>query len=269
VDPHGVATKFRCPVCQATAIKALKSGEFRYRCDKGHRFNEPIADVVSVTTYRAWYGGTYLTPTRKLSHDAALDFLAGSRLEPASIRRLNIDRLDELVDRLQPRFAALGGEHSGDRLIANDRPEYRTDSDAVRAANFGDISRRRGKTAFRAALRERYCDRCVISGCTIIDLLEAAHIDPMRSPGLDEPANGLLLRADLHTLFDLDLIGINPADHTVVVKDALSDPDYRRFHNRSLNDAVIRVLNKEALQHRWERFLVRPYPASISQPKLI
>ena len=257
VDPHAIVIKFRCPECRGTAIKPVKSGAFRYRCDNKHRFNERVVDKVAVTAYRSWYGGTYVRPTRRVSHNIALEYLAGSRLEPAAIRRLAIDRLEELIGRLNPRFVTLGGEHSGDRLIADDRSEYRTGSEAVRAANFGDISRRRGKMGFRAALRQQFGDRCVISGCTIIDLLEAAHIDPERAHGWETPDNGLLLRADLHTLYDLDLIGIDPVARTVVVKDAISDSDYRRFHGLALSEGIWSALNKEALQQRWERFLVR------------
>ena len=68
------------------------------------------------------------------------------------------------------------------------------------------IKRRRGQRIFRDALLSRYENTCVVTGCKIVDLLEAAHIGTM--PGIDDnrPENGLLLRADIHTLFDLNLL---------------------------------------------------------------
>jgi putative restriction endonuclease len=72
------------------------------------------------------------------------------------------------------------------------------------------IRERRGQRAFRDALRRRYGGRCAVTGCTVLDLLEAAHIKPYRGDRDNNPQNGLLLRADIHTLFDLDLLGIEP-----------------------------------------------------------
>ncbi len=56
----------------------------------------------------------------------------------------------------------------------------------------------------------RYEHRCVVTGCTVIAVLEAAHIRPYRRPEDNDVKNGLLLRADIHTLFDLNLLGIEP-----------------------------------------------------------
>jgi len=72
------------------------------------------------------------------------------------------------------------------------------------------IKARRGQPQFREALLNRYASRCVVTGCEIVALLEAAHINPHRSENDNHPANGLLLRADIHTLFDLHLLGIEP-----------------------------------------------------------
>jgi len=48
-------------------------------------------------------------------------------------------------------------------------------------------------------------------------VLEAAHIKPYRGKTDSHLENGLLLRADLHTLFDLNLIGVEPDTLTVRV----------------------------------------------------
>ena len=80
-----------------------------------------------------------------------------------------------------------------------------------------EIITRRGQDAFRGALLLAYAGRCSISGCADIEVLEAAHIKRHSETQDYRVANGLLLRADLHTLFDLFLVSIDPKTGLVVV----------------------------------------------------
>lgn len=58
-------------------------------------------------------------------------------------------------------------------------------------------------------------------------LLEAAHITPYLGPDTNSITNGLLLRADLHTLWDLGLIAVNPSTRMVWVSPSVNDPTYQ------------------------------------------
>ncbi len=49
---------------------------------------------------------------------------------------------------------------------------------------------------------DAYGGRCAVTNCDIEDVLEAAHISPYNGPSTDQVYNGLLLRTDIHTLFD-------------------------------------------------------------------
>src|SRR5690606_35764594 len=62
------------------------------------------------------------------------------------------------------------------------------------------IAQRQGQGAFRAMILDAYGQRCAISGCNAIAVLEAAHILPYRGEHTHRVDNGLLLRSDLHTL---------------------------------------------------------------------
>ncbi|HDS1037540.1 TPA: HNH endonuclease [Stenotrophomonas maltophilia] len=104
------------------------------------------------------------------------------------------------------------------------------------------IVRRRGQPAFREALLKLYGGRCVISGCDVTDALEAAHICPYRGGHSDSIDNGLLLRADIHTLFDLYLVSIDPNSVTTVVCPALMESMYGSLHGSP-------VLNQSLLKH--------------------
>ncbi|WP_164841417.1 HNH endonuclease signature motif containing protein, partial [Rhizobium sp. Pop5] len=68
---------------------------------------------------------------------------------------------------------------------------------------------RKGQSAFRQTVLKNYEHRCCITGATIAELLEAAHIQPYVDQRSDHPQNGLCLRADIHRLFDSGLITID------------------------------------------------------------
>ena len=97
------------------------------------------------------------------------------------------------------------------------------------------IAERRGQRSFRNGLLAAYGGRCAISGCAVSDVLEAAHISPYRGDATNDLGNGLLLRADLHTLFDCGLITIHPETHRVVVSAALRSSDYGHWHGNQLS----------------------------------
>lgn len=61
---------------------------------------------------------------------------------------------------------------------------------------------RLGQGAFRVLVTEAYDRRCAITGERTLPVLEAAHIKPYSETGPHMVSNGLLLRSDLHTLFD-------------------------------------------------------------------
>jgi hypothetical protein len=97
------------------------------------------------------------------------------------------------------------------------------------------VRERSGQSAFRQHLRKVYHNTCCISGCAVSEALEGAHIDPYVGPDSDHPQNGLLLRRDLHALFDAFLIGINPRNRTIVVAAiAKTWPGYADLNNKPL-----------------------------------
>jgi len=75
-------------------------------------------------------------------------------------------------------------------------------------------------------LLDAYSRWCAISDCDAPDALEAAHISPYRGGHTDRVDNGLLLRADLHSLFDLGLLGVDAESWTVVTASALDGTVY-------------------------------------------
>lgn len=61
---------------------------------------------------------------------------------------------------------------------------------------------RLGQGAFRLIVTDNYDRRCAVTGEHTLPVLEAAHIKPVARGGTHDLQNGLLLRSDIHTLFD-------------------------------------------------------------------
>ncbi|WP_370197995.1 HNH endonuclease [Bradyrhizobium diazoefficiens] len=96
-----------------------------------------------------------------------------------------------------------------------------------------EVVRRRGQANFRKKLLGSY-KRCAITGCDAVEALEAAHIAPYRGDHTDHVQNGLLLRADIHSLFDLGLLSIDPKTMTVVVAQHLHKTTYGQLAGSAL-----------------------------------
>ena len=117
------------------------------------------------------------------------------------------------------------------------------------------IVRRQGQPKFRNQLLEAYKGRCAISRCNVESVLDAAHILPYKGPRTNHVGNGLLLRTDLHTLFDLGLIAVNTRGMKVLISLALNGSSYDTFAGTRLKlpDHPACHPSREALdQHRDE-----------------
>lgn len=93
------------------------------------------------------------------------------------------------------------------------------------AARYGKpsvILPRLGQGAFRLAVTAAYERACAVTGEHSLPALEAAHIRPFSNEGTHEVSNGLLLRSDIHRLFDMGYVGVT-RDHRFVVSKALKD----------------------------------------------
>jgi len=111
-------------------------------------------------------------------------------------------------------------------------PPLDSDHDA-RVWTMTAIAQRQGQGAFRAQILDAYGQRCAISGCNAIAVLEAAHILPYRGEHTHRVDNGLLLRSDLHTLFDLGLLWITD-QHEVAIAPSLRGTEYEALAGQTL-----------------------------------
>lgn len=70
------------------------------------------------------------------------------------------------------------------------------------------LLKRPGQAAFRREILEAFGHKCFLTGENVPDVLEAAHIVPVKYGGTDDRGNGLCLRVDIHRMFDSGNIGV-------------------------------------------------------------
>jgi hypothetical protein len=118
------------------------------------------------------------------------------------------------------------------------------------------VKERLGQSDFRQALLSAYGNRCAMTDYDAVEALEAAHIDPYAGQTTNGTPNGLLLRGDIHTLFDLNRIAIHPDTLVVAVDSGLLETCYGSLHGKSIRfpaDAADRP-GRVALERRWRQF---------------
>ena len=94
--------------------------------------------------------------------------------------------------------------------------------------------------------------RCCVTGCIIEGVLEAAHVVPHSTDTNYSVTNGLLLRSDIHTLYDLNLIGIN-GDGKVFISLALKESEYWEYDGCTVLDSIPDNMS-ENLSRRFEAY---------------
>lgn len=107
---------------------------------------------------------------------------------------------------------------------------------------------RLGQGAFRVLVTDAYSRRCSITGERTLPVLEAAHIKPYALSGPHFIANSLLLRSDLHKLFDSGYITITK-DYRIEVSRRIKEEfengkEYYQYHGESLKQLPDRKLDR-------------------------
>jgi hypothetical protein len=224
----------------------------RYRFNRKHEFEEPAVTHEPCKKFAAFFGDSFIELRDPYDHalfrDAYINYSG-----QMSMQRMRLAAVPLALRGALQRVMKLTIELSPDD--GDDTPYLPSTLDSRRSVE-REIRARRGQREFRRSLRTRFGDMCVVSGCRIVDLLEAAHISPYRGERDNHPDNGLLLRADLHTLFDLDLLGIDPAALTIHLHPTLDTTDYALLEGTLLKVGGQRP-SIAALRLRWIAFRQR------------
>jgi len=162
---------------------------------------DPVIGCILVRDVRFFATGEEIDPPQ----DFARNLVQGRKYDLAT--HSESDHLHRMVARLL------------DRDVATDASQPWRRSGSM----YGDprlSPRRLGQSSFKTAVLEAYEERCAITGSRIRPTLQAAHILPVSAGGEHSLDNGLLLRADMHVLFDQGYIGVS-LDHRLQVSPRL------------------------------------------------
>ncbi|MFS0703411.1 HNH endonuclease [Cellulomonas sp. 179-A 9B4 NHS] len=195
--PH-VKLMRRCPSCRQADFATRKRALPRHRCnDCGHEFDEPLVVPLDVTAYAASYEASWIdfpspVPVRVLD-----DVYAGKDRQNA-IRRLDPDRAMSMLR------AYSGIEGALQLQLVQHAPPL--DGGHVEAV----VRRRVNQGRFRERMLERFDGTCAVTGRQPEAVLDAAHLYSYAERPEHQDDGGLLLRADVHRLFDRLLLTIDP-----------------------------------------------------------
>jgi hypothetical protein len=246
-----------CPLCNKTDTFKKRTKKqptfYCYKCKYG--FDTPNIRNESCKKLIAYFGDTFISTERAISIDQLKQ--ACLQNSPLSMKLIDLQQIQPTLLKNAPGVAKLLTEnHDSQYLQSNEGSEYIILPEDRREKVFRQIKERRGQSQFRDLLCQRYGNQCMITGLKLLDVLEAAHISPYRGTDDNHPDNGLLLRADLHTLFDLNLLGINPESLEVKFHPKVLKTGYHKLEGIKLRCSQYKP-SQSSLQYRWKEFLTR------------
>jgi ribosomal protein L37AE/L43A len=215
-----------CPFCGKADIKARKYLEPVWRCNKCRReFDLPVTHEVDVKTYRSDHAASWVDLRGSLL-GPELRRLCKSEKSQLSIRSLRWEDFRRAIETSM-------GNHPLDIVDST--------SESVAAGSIADGFKlvtdraRIGQQAFRTRLFEEQDSVCAFSGIAPPAALEAAHLYSYAETGRHYSKGGLLVRRDIHRLFDDGQIAVSPNTHLVDVAEAiLRYPVYAELNGRPL-----------------------------------
>lgn len=231
---------FKCSSCKKAGIKARRNRAPRYKCYKcGHEFDQPETQTASVIEYRSRHDAAW-TALENLLPGTDLRQLCESPRSQLSMRRLRWAAFqDALVGR--------GADRAVDR-VAHRVPDF----SFPQGHGVALVRVRRGQQQFRQRMLDRHGEFCAFTGHAPARVLEAAHLYSYAELGVHHEHGGLLLRRDIHQLFDDGWLAVDPERLRVDVSARLEPyPQYASLHGRELHTRI-RDEQVEWLTRHWE-----------------
>lgn len=134
-------------------------------------------------------------------------------------------------------------------------PEHRMAEERPRFGEPRLIKPRLGQGAFRTLVTDIYRRRCAVTRERVLPALEAAHIRPYSDGGVHEATNGILLRRDIHSLFDAGYVTVT-ADLKFEVSGTIREEfdngkHYYELHGRPIEVPADTTLRPDVAALAW------------------
>lgn len=243
-------TMRRCPKCSRVKVSPRLRALPRYRCDHCKAtFDEPLIGEEPVTEFSAYYGDSWIEFVAPVPVGELRGVFASPDQQNA-IRRLDPVRAPAFLE------AHVGVEIVGIAAGSGELTEWIRYGGLVATR----ARMRRHQDQFRGKLLERYGDVCAVTGRQPLEVLDAAHLYSYAAQPVHRERAGLLLRSDVHRLFDAMLLTIEPDDATSRVAPALLeafptleplDAQVLRVPDDRLPDLGLLATHAQAARGRW------------------
>ncbi len=123
----------------------------------------------------------------------------------------------------------------------------------ARNVSHAQVVRAERSSRFKFEVIQRYGSKCVLSGLSVVEMLDGAHVIPVSNGGSDDVRNGLLLSASIHRAFDAYLWAINPETMKIETRDKGPSLKQMKIEVPSLEGAIV-LPHPETLEIRYELF---------------
>ena len=236
----GEKTTYHCPICKKSGLQTRKTTEAPYYCPpRKSPVQEPGTRKINVQRYRANYAETWVDLSGELC-GAELRRLCEKPKSQHSLRPL---KWREFLNAL-----------SSDVRPVVQKNQRIGSSDIEGGHHQQTVRVRKGQSRFRAQLLTKYGEVCAFSGPTTRHALDAAHLYSYASVSEHHSCGGMLIRKDLHRLFDLGLLRVDPDALVIHIHEEIRDiPAYGDLHGERLAIEIPRRAC-EWLRVHWESY---------------
>lgn len=234
---------YKCPECHKASIKRRSKLTPRFKCHScDAEFETPEVHSQTVLEYRSRHDAAW-SPLEGLLDGPDLRSLCASPRSQQSMRPL-------VWPAFQAALSSQGAAKAVERVVQRS-PDYHFPQghrlDIVRV--------RRGQQAFRDHLLATQGETCAFTGDAPTRVLDAGHLYSYAELGVHQEHGGLLLRRDIHRLFDDGSLAVDPSDLRVDVARNLDDyPQYASLQGQRLRthlkDSQVEWLAQHWTEHR-------------------
>lgn len=181
----------------------------------------------------------------KSPSDWAASIVQGKTYDTA-VGDIGINLYNQVVERLQ-------GKYLQKETVIEARSTFVGEETSSSKGAEYLVHSRVGQGTFKVLVTEAYNRRCAITGEKTLPVLEAAHILPYSENGPNVTANGLLLRSDLHTLFDRGYLTITKDLRVEVSGRIKSDygngREYYALHGKKVENLPQRSFDRPSIEY--------------------
>ena len=247
----GTKTMQRCPRCGKTRPNPPSKAKPRFRCSNTNcrsEFDTPHLEKVDVTMYAARYDAAW----------TALDgLLDEGEIRPFILKSGSFNSIREIEwPAFQQALANKNAHRALDRMLAR-VPDLSWPTttephiELVHGFTHSIVRVRRGQRKFREHILASQGSNCAFTGAAPPRVLEAGHLYSYAQLGEHHEHGGLMLRRDIHRLFDDGLLSVDPTRLRIDVASELAEyPQYARLHDQLLT-TQLRTKQVEWLDSHW------------------